>query len=48
LAHAVRWLAGQSLQGCYDWAAAQALEHGGGATASPEALAQRVIEYLGG
>jgi chemosensory pili system protein ChpB (putative protein-glutamate methylesterase) len=39
---------GQSLQGCYDWAAAQALEHGGGATASPEALAQRVIEYLGG
>lgn len=39
---------GQSLQGCYDWAAAQALEHGGGATASPEALAQRVIEHLGG
>lgn len=39
---------GQSLQGCYDWAAAKALEQGGGATASPEALAQRVIEHLGG
>jgi chemosensory pili system protein ChpB (putative protein-glutamate methylesterase) len=39
---------GQSLQGCYDWAAARALEDGGGATASPEALAQRVIEHLGG
>lgn len=39
---------GQSLQGCYDWAAARALEQGGGATASPEALARRVIEHLGG
>ncbi|MET1024346.1 MAG: chemotaxis protein CheB [Pseudoxanthomonas sp.] len=40
-------VAGQSLQGCYDWAAAKALEHGGGNTASPEELANRVIEHLG-
>jgi chemosensory pili system protein ChpB (putative protein-glutamate methylesterase) len=40
-------VAGQSLQGCYDWAAAKALEHGGGNTATPEELAKRVIEHLG-
>ncbi|SEL72612.1 chemosensory pili system protein ChpB (putative protein-glutamate methylesterase) [Pseudoxanthomonas sp. GM95] len=40
-------VAGQSLQGCYDWAAAKALESGGGDTASPEELAKRVIEHLG-
>lgn len=39
---------GQSLQGCYDWAAAKALEQGGGSTAAPEELAVRVIEHLGG
>lgn len=39
---------GQSLHGCYDWTAAQALEQKGGATSSPEALAQRLFEHFGG
>ncbi len=39
---------GQSLQGCYDWTAAKALEQGGGETATPEALAQRIVDALGG
>lgn len=39
---------GQSLQGRYDWTAAKALEQGGGETATPEALAQRIVDALGG
>ena len=38
---------GQSLQGCYDWAASRALEAGGGETAAPEELAHRVAQHLG-
>jgi chemosensory pili system protein ChpB (putative protein-glutamate methylesterase) len=41
-------VSGQSLHGCYDWAAAKELEQKGGATASPEDLALRLIEHIGG
>ncbi|WDS37508.1 chemotaxis protein CheB [Pseudoxanthomonas sp.] len=41
-------VSGQSLHGCYDWAAAKELERKGGTTASPEDLALRLIEHIGG
>lgn len=41
-------VSGQSLHGCYDWAAAKELEQKGGTTASPEDLALRLIEHIGG
>ncbi|WP_234852602.1 chemotaxis protein CheB [Pseudoxanthomonas winnipegensis] len=40
-------IGGQSLQGCYDWAASRALEAGGGDIAAPEELARRVAQHLG-